>query len=159
LIVPIGAVATVATVLQQRKKKRHENQRQNEEAFARAERERAERERSERTRAQREKAEQERAQREKAEQEKAQRERSERQRAERESRQGSANLNGYFATLGVPKNATKEQVKKAYYDLVQIWHPDKVAHVKNPEFTKMAHDRFIKIQQAYEEIIKAKGWT
>jgi DnaJ-domain-containing protein 1 len=149
LIVPIGAVAAVATVLQQRKKKHNGSKRQTEEAFARGEREKAERERNERARAQREKAEQE----------KAQRERSERQRAERESRQGSANLNGYFATLGVPKNATKEQVKKAYYDLVQIWHPDKVAHVKNPEFTKMAHDRFIKIQQAYEEIMKAKGWT
>ena len=33
--------------------------------------------------------------------------------------------NIHFKVLGVTKYSTKEQIKKAYKDLIKIWHPDK----------------------------------
>ena len=35
-----------------------------------------------------------------------------------------------FAVLGVPKNATMDQVRKAYRELSARYHPDKVAFLK-----------------------------
>ena len=50
----------------------------------------------------------------------------------------------YYATLGVPKNASAAEIKKAYRRLAQKWHPD--ANRGN----KDAEERFKEISAAYD---------
>ncbi len=55
-----------------------------------------------------------------------------------------------YEVLGIPRNATDEEVKKAYRKLSRIYHPD--ANVNNPN-KEQAEERFKEIQQAYKAII------
>jgi curved DNA-binding protein len=50
----------------------------------------------------------------------------------------------YYKTLGVDKNATQEEIKKAYRKLAVKYHPD-----KNPG-NKEAENQFKMINEAYE---------
>jgi len=50
-----------------------------------------------------------------------------------------------YATLGIPKNAAQDDVKKAYRSLAMKWHPD-----KNPANKEEAERRFKEIAHAYE---------
>jgi curved DNA-binding protein len=50
----------------------------------------------------------------------------------------------YYAILGVPKNATDEDIKKAYRKLAMQYHPD-----KNPGKEKWANEKFKEINEAY----------
>ncbi|KAL3314630.1 DnaJ subfamily B member 2 [Cichlidogyrus casuarinus] len=52
--------------------------------------------------------------------------------------------NCYYSTLGVSKNATDDEIKKAYKKLAVKWHPDK--NTNNPD----AHTKFQDISQAYQ---------
>ena len=52
----------------------------------------------------------------------------------------------YYDALGVKKDASKDQIKKAYYKLAKKYHPDKAPDDKKDEFTQ----QFQKIGQAYE---------
>jgi DnaJ like chaperone protein len=54
-----------------------------------------------------------------------------------------------YTVLGVNKNAGPEEIKRAYRQLVNKYHPDKVAHL-GEEFQKLADKRFKEIQQAYQ---------
>jgi len=56
----------------------------------------------------------------------------------------------YYNTLNVTKNATKEDIKKNYYQLVRIYHPD-----RNPG-NKQKLEKFKKIQEAYFVLKKNK---
>lgn len=56
-----------------------------------------------------------------------------------------------YAILGVSRNATQEEIKKAYYTLVAKYHPDKVNHLGD-EFKELAHKKFIQIQKAYQKL-------
>ena len=49
-----------------------------------------------------------------------------------------------YDVLGVPKNASQEEIKKAYRRLARQWHPD-----KNPG-DKEAEERFKEVQAAYD---------
>ncbi len=51
----------------------------------------------------------------------------------------------YYAILGVPRDASQEEIKQAYRRLVKQWHPD-----LHPENRKEAEERFKEIQEAYE---------
>lgn len=53
----------------------------------------------------------------------------------------------YYAVLNVPRSATEEVIKRAYRNLVQTVHPDKI---QNPDHKKAAEKQFIKIQTAYD---------
>ncbi|KAJ3189364.1 hypothetical protein HDU85_002993 [Gaertneriomyces sp. JEL0708] len=51
----------------------------------------------------------------------------------------------YYATLGVSKDATDEEIKKAYRRLALKWHPD-----KNPDKREEAEQNFKLVCEAYE---------
>jgi len=50
----------------------------------------------------------------------------------------------YYNILKVDKNATEDDLKKAYRKLAMKWHPD-----KNPNNKKEAEARFKQISEAY----------
>lgn len=58
-----------------------------------------------------------------------------------------------YDVLGVPSNASDEEIKKAYRKLSRQYHPD--ANVNNPNKAQ-AEERFKEIQQAYQQIMKEK---
>ena len=61
-----------------------------------------------------------------------------------------------YKILEINKNATNEEVKKAYRKLVKKHHPDKLRHLGD-ELLKGAEEKFRKIQTAYEQIQKERG--
>jgi len=54
----------------------------------------------------------------------------------------------YYKILGVPRNASKDQIKKSYRELARKYHPD-----LNPN-DKSSEEKFKKIQEAYEVLSK-----
>jgi curved DNA-binding protein CbpA len=50
-----------------------------------------------------------------------------------------------YEVLGLPKQATPEQIKSAYRKLAIKWHPD-----KNPNQTAVAEEKFKEISEAYQ---------
>lgn len=51
----------------------------------------------------------------------------------------------YYHTLNVERNATEDDLKKAYRKLAMKWHPD-----KNPTNKKEAEANFKQISEAYD---------
>lgn len=59
----------------------------------------------------------------------------------------------YYKVLGVNSDATKEEIKKAYRDLVKQHHPDKFTNVSDEE--KAYHEKRMKeINEAYDKLSK-----
>jgi hypothetical protein len=56
----------------------------------------------------------------------------------------------YYKILGLKTGASEEDVKNAYRDLVQVWHPDRFTH--NPSLQKKAEEQLKEINIAYEAI-------
>ncbi|XP_030630185.1 dnaJ homolog subfamily B member 6a isoform X2 [Chanos chanos] len=56
----------------------------------------------------------------------------------------------YYQILGVQKNATQDDIKKAYRKLALRWHPD-----KNPDNKEEAERKFKEISEAYEVLSDA----
>lgn len=59
-------------------------------------------------------------------------------------KRGSEGLNAY-QVLGVSKSASPEDIRKAYLELVKVWHPD-VCSLPD------ANERFQRIQAAYSAL-------
>ena len=57
----------------------------------------------------------------------------------------------YYEVLGVPKDATDQQIRKAYHKLAIKWHPD-----KNPDNRKEAEEKFKEIGEAYSVLSDPK---
>lgn len=60
-----------------------------------------------------------------------------------------------FTTLGIAEGSSIEQIQAAYKEAVKKYHPDKVSHL-GPEFKKLANDKFVEIQAAYDFLMKNK---
>ena len=58
-----------------------------------------------------------------------------------------------YTVLGVPENASEEEIKKAYRTLSRKYHPD--ANVNNPNKAE-AEEKFKEIQQAYQQIMRER---
>jgi DnaJ like chaperone protein len=64
-----------------------------------------------------------------------------------------------YALLNISSDASKQQVKRAYRQLMSKHHPDKLIAQGLPEtMIKMATEKTQAIQKAYESICNAKGW-
>lgn len=74
----------------------------------------------------------------------------------RNSQPDNENIKNPYEILGISKNSSDEEVKKAYKELVSKYHPDKVEHLGD-DFKKIAHEKFVEIKNAYEEIKKLRG--
>lgn len=59
-----------------------------------------------------------------------------------------------YSVLGVGRNASEEEIKKAYKALSRKYHPD--ANINNPN-KDQAEAKFKEIQQAYQQIMKEKS--
>lgn len=67
-------------------------------------------------------------------------------------------LDSAYATLGIDRNATDEEIKKAYRKMAVENHPDKVGHL-GEDIRKAAEEKFTHINLAYEKIKKQRGLT
>jgi DnaJ like chaperone protein len=55
------------------------------------------------------------------------------------------------AVLGVARDASPEEITRAYREQMNRYHPDHVAHL-GEELRTLAHQKALEIQRAYEEI-------
>lgn len=65
--------------------------------------------------------------------------------------QGFSQKNAY-SVLGVGRDASPEEIKRAFRRLANKYHPDKVSHMGD-EFRELAERRFKEIQEAYQEVM------
>lgn len=66
------------------------------------------------------------------------------------------NTESAYKILELSKDATDEQVKKAYKKMAIKYHPDKVGHL-GEDVQKDANEKFKKVNSAYEQIKKERG--
>lgn len=83
-----------------------------------------------------------------------------REKARREERQQSKprgpRILSPHEILGVPPEASREEIERRFYRLAVQYHPDKVHH-RGGEFRAEAHRRFVQLQRAYRELIKRQA--
>lgn len=60
-------------------------------------------------------------------------------------------MKDYYKILGVKRTATQEEIKKAFYQLAKIYHPD--ASQGNPR----ANEIFYEINEAYQVLSKLES--
>jgi len=65
-------------------------------------------------------------------------------------------VDGDFKILEIDKNATNDELKKAYRRMAVKYHPDKVAHLGD-QYRVSAKEKFQKVQEAYSNIKKKRG--
>jgi len=61
-----------------------------------------------------------------------------------------------YKILEIEPTSSDEDVKKAYRRMAMKYHPDKVSHL-GEDFKKVAHEKFRKVQAAYDQIKKERG--
>lgn len=61
-----------------------------------------------------------------------------------------------YKVLGIDKNVDDSAVKKAYRSMARKYHPDKVRHLGEAQ-AEQAKEKFIKVDEAYNEIKKRRG--
>lgn len=58
----------------------------------------------------------------------------------------------YYKILDLNTNATEQEVKQAYRELVKVWHPDRFAH--DIKLQKRAEEKLKEINDAYQRIVE-----
>ena len=61
-------------------------------------------------------------------------------------------LIGPWTILGVERNASQAEIRRAFHKLAVQYHPDKVHHM-GEDFQKIAHEKFTELQEAYERMV------
>ena len=61
-----------------------------------------------------------------------------------------------YKILEVEPTVSNDEIKKAYRRMAMKYHPDKVSHLGD-DFKNVAHEKFRKVQDAYEQIKKERG--
>ena len=61
------------------------------------------------------------------------------------------NIESCYQVLGIQTKTSFEEIKQAYKDLVQVWHPDR--YTQNPRLQQKAEVQLKDINSAYEQIM------
>ncbi len=61
-----------------------------------------------------------------------------------------------YKILEIEPTSSDDDVKKAFRSMAMKYHPDKVSHL-GEDFKKVAHEKFRKVQEAYDQIKKERG--
>jgi len=69
---------------------------------------------------------------------------------------GGTSSTSDYTIMGITKDATNSEVKKAYKKMAMENHPDKVSHLGD-DIRKAAEEKFTKINVAYDRICKQRG--
>jgi len=70
----------------------------------------------------------------------------------------ASSLDDAYKALGVPKESTDQEVKKAYRKLISQYHPDKLIGQGLPEdMIAVATEQAKEVQLAYDLIMKSRG--
>ncbi|GAB5398497.1 MAG: J domain-containing protein [Aureisphaera sp.] len=67
------------------------------------------------------------------------------------------NPDSAYKILEIERTASVSEIKKAYREMVKKYHPDKLRHM-DEAYTKGAEEKFRKVQEAYEQLQKEKGF-
>ena len=67
------------------------------------------------------------------------------------------NPDSAYKILEIERSASVSEIKKAYRDMVKKYHPDKLQHM-DEVYRKGAEEKFRKVQEAYEQLQKEKGF-
>ena len=67
------------------------------------------------------------------------------------------NPDSAYKILEIDRTATINEIKKAYREMAKKYHPDKLQHM-DEAYQKGAEEKFRKVQEAYEQIQKEKGF-
>ena len=68
---------------------------------------------------------------------------------------GNSNSEKWYTILGLTKDATDAEVKKAYRKMAIKYHPDKLTGVSE-DIKKLAQEKFLLVKESYEQIMKRK---
>lgn len=67
------------------------------------------------------------------------------------------NPDSAYKILEIDKTATTADIKKAYRNMAKKYHPDKLQHM-DEAYQKGAQEKFTKVQEAYEQLQKERGF-
>lgn len=59
-------------------------------------------------------------------------------------------MDKYYQILGLNPGASEEEIKQAYKDLVNVWHPDRFPN--NQRLREKANEKLKEINEAYEKL-------
>lgn len=68
----------------------------------------------------------------------------------------NANKKDFYTILEIQESASDDEVKKAYRKMAKKYHPDKLVDMGR-DIRKSAEEKFLKVQEAYEQISKERG--
>ena len=69
---------------------------------------------------------------------------------------GSTNSENCYKILGLTRDASDAEVKKAYRKMAVKYHPDKLIGVSQ-DIKNLAEEKFLAVKEAYEQIIKSRN--
>ena len=67
-----------------------------------------------------------------------------------------SNSEKWYTILGITKDATDTEVKKAYRKMAVKYHPDKLIGVSD-DIKKLAEEKFLVVKESYEQIMKSRN--
>ncbi|WP_058999996.1 J domain-containing protein [Leptolyngbya sp. NIES-2104] len=60
--------------------------------------------------------------------------------------------NRCYAILELKPGASRDEIKRSYKELVQVWHPDRFAH--NPQLQQKAQEKLKEINAAHDFLMQ-----